>query len=123
MKTITLFPALASSRAASFETALRCFCLAGAVVFAAASSSNKARADQTLITFEDLPSSTNLLSIPNGYKNFGWGNVHYMDGVHYVDNPSGYQNGAVSTNQVAFLWGAANPGTTCTITNALGFDL
>jgi hypothetical protein len=88
-----------------FETALRCFCLAGTVLLAAASVGTTARADQTLITFEDLPGSTNLLAIPNGYKNFTWSNLHYMDGVHYVDNPSGYQNGVVSTNQVAFLWG------------------
>jgi len=50
--------------------------------------------------FDDLPSG--ILPIPNGYNNLGWNNFYYLDGVNYYGNPSGYQNGVVSPNNVAF---------------------
>jgi len=52
------------------------------------------------INFDDLPGT--LLPIPNGYNNLNWSNYYYLDGVNYYGNPSGYQNGVVSPNNVAF---------------------
>ena len=94
-----------------------------ALVLALATASSSGWASPTLITFDDLPETTTGLVVPNGYQNLTWVDFYYLDGVNYVDNPSGYQNGVVSASQVAFMWGAANPGTTASITNSLGFDL
>src|SRR5260370_32746212 len=107
---------------ASSGTILRCFSRLGALALAVASAATPARADQTLLTFDDLPGTTNWLSVPNGYKNLNWVNFGYLDALNYGGNPSGYRNGVVSGNQVAYL-GAMNPGTTGIITNGLGFDL
>lgn len=52
------------------------------------------------ITFDDLPST--LTPVPNGYAGFNWNNFYYMDAVNYYGNPSGYYNGIVSPNNVAF---------------------
>lgn len=52
------------------------------------------------LTFDDLAGT--LLPIPNGYGNLNWNNFYYLDGVNYPSNPSGYQNGVVSPNNVAF---------------------
>jgi hypothetical protein len=52
------------------------------------------------IGFDDLPGAQG--AIPNGYKGFTWNNFWYVDGVNYYDNPSGYQNGVRSANNVAF---------------------
>lgn len=50
--------------------------------------------------FDDLPGT--ILPIPNGYGNLNWNNFSYLDGVNYYGNPSGYQNGVVSPNNVAY---------------------
>ena len=52
------------------------------------------------LTFDDLAGT--ILPIPNGYGNLNWNNFYYLDGVNYPSNPSGYQNGVVSPNNVAF---------------------
>jgi len=52
------------------------------------------------IGFDDLPNPFN--PVPNGYNNLGWNNFYYLDGVNYTGNPSGYQNGVVSPNNVAY---------------------
>ena len=52
------------------------------------------------LNFDDLPGT--ILPIPNGYGNLNWSNYYYLDGVNYYNNPSGYQNGVVSPNNVAF---------------------
>ena len=52
------------------------------------------------IGFDDLPGT--LLPIPNGYNNLNWNNFFYLDGVNYFGNPSGYQNGVVSPNNVGY---------------------
>lgn len=52
------------------------------------------------INFDDLPGT--ILPIPNGYYNLNWNNYWYLDGVNYFGNPSGYQNGVVSPNNVAY---------------------
>lgn len=54
-----------------------------------------------MLGFDDLPGTEN--PIPNGYKGLTWSNYFwYLDGVNYGGNPSGYQNGVVSPNNVAF---------------------
>jgi len=50
--------------------------------------------------FDDLSGAEGV--IPNGYGNLDWSNFWYLDGVNYPGNPSGYQNGVVSPNNVAF---------------------
>src|SRR5262245_33587297 len=124
MKTKRIFPAAAPSISASFKTALRSCCVAGSVVLAIASAARLAWAGQALITFDDLPSTTTGLSIPYGYQNVDWVNFGYLDAVNYGGNPSGYLNGVISTNQVAYLLnGGGNPGGAAFLTNGLGFVL
>ena len=41
-------------------------------------------------------------AIPTGYAGFNWNNFYALDGVNYYGNPSGYQNGVVSPNFVAY---------------------
>jgi PEP-CTERM motif len=54
----------------------------------------------TTVTFDDL---TNLFNpVPNGYGGLNWSNFYVLDGVNYFDNPSGYQNGVVSPNNIAY---------------------
>jgi hypothetical protein len=55
------------------------------------------RADVTL-TFDNLPGSA--LAIPQGYGGLHWVNFFYLDGDFI--SPSGYQNGVVSPNNVAY---------------------
>jgi hypothetical protein len=51
--------------------------------------------------FDDLPTAAvTHTPIPNGYGGFDWNNFSALDGV--ADVLSGYHNGVVSTNNVAF---------------------
>ena len=78
----------------------------GVLGFALAGSLNVAHAD--LITFDDpvaLPGTFGV--IPNGYAGLNWGNFFYIEGA--LNNPSGYNNGTVSSPNVAFNSG--NPAT------------
>ena len=40
--------------------------------------------------------------IPSGYAGFDWSEFGYLDGDDYSNNPSGYQNGIVSPDDVAY---------------------
>jgi len=60
--------------------------LLGSVVFAGA----------TVLTFDSLAQG----QIANGYGGLNWSNMYVVDGVNY--GPSGYQNGVVSQNNVAY---------------------
>lgn len=52
-----------------------------------------------VLTFDDLgPDGT----VPNGYGGFNWENFDFLNGASFIDNPSGYQAGIVSANDVAF---------------------
>lgn len=63
-----------------------------------------------VITFDDLPGiathdadeNPGPYVIPAGYAGLTWENFAVGDGVNYWANPSGYQNGVVSGNNVAF---------------------
>ena len=57
------------------------------------------RADPT-IKFDDLPSS--FFPVPPGYHELFWSNINYLDAVHYSGNPSGFQAGVVSTNNMIY---------------------
>ncbi|MGA3269097.1 MAG: hypothetical protein ABSE16_20065 [Verrucomicrobiota bacterium] len=57
------------------------------------------RADPT-IGFDDLP--PDQLPVPVGYHELNWSNLYYLDGVDYPGNPSGYQAGVVSPNDVIY---------------------
>ena len=80
-----------------------------ALSFGAAQASN-------VITFDSLGSGS---FISNGYAGLNWSNFATLNGV--TDNNSGYQNGVVSRNNVAFN-SSANPAT-ISATSAAGFSL
>ena len=77
-------------------------------------------AQQTLVTFDDLPDpGTNTLVIPVGYNGLNWLSFRYMDPVlRYRSHSSGYQAGVVSPNYVAYNSG----GSSASITNAVPFN-
>ena len=75
-------------------------------------------ASAVVITFDDLGSpGTSLLPISNGYAGLSWDNFWYLDSSFYTS--SGYVNGTVSPNNVAFN-AFANPAT---ISKSTGFNL
>jgi hypothetical protein len=49
--------------------------------------------------FDDL---ANFAAVPNGYRGVNWNNFVALNGLTYVGNPSGYQAGVISRNNVAF---------------------
>ncbi len=51
-----------------------------------------------LITFDNLGEG----QIPNGYAGLDWNNFYSLNATTYFDNPSGYQNGLVSSPNVAY---------------------
>ncbi len=53
------------------------------------------------VTFDDLSASGGI-QIANGYAGLNWDNFFALDGVNYNSNPSGYQAGIVSPNNVAY---------------------
>lgn len=53
-----------------------------------------------VIKFDDLPSDE--LPVPAGYHGLNWSGLTYLNGVNYAFNPSGYQAGVVSSNDVIF---------------------
>jgi hypothetical protein len=73
------------------------------------------RADPT-ITFDDLPGQQ--VPVPAGYHVLNWVNFDYLNGNTYGLNPSGYQTGIVSGNDVIYGIG----GETATISAGM-FDL
>ncbi len=54
-----------------------------------------------ILTFDDLPESGFLSAIPNGYGGLQWQNFYYIDGTTETPD-SGYVNGIVSPNNVAY---------------------
>jgi len=59
---------------------------------------------QTLVTFDDLSpgsGSGSFINIPNGYENLQWLGFGVLDGS-LITPASGYNNGIVSPNNVAF---------------------
>jgi hypothetical protein len=57
-----------------------------------------------LVTFDDLPDTTNGLAVTNGYFALDWNNFYEIDGNGFTAyyGPSGFGAGVVSTNNVAF---------------------
>jgi hypothetical protein len=62
-----------------------------------------------VLTFDDLPNPGDGI-VPNGYGGLNWNNFYYLDGVNFSYNPSGYQAGVVSPNNVA-VNGFGDPAT------------
>jgi hypothetical protein len=65
-----------------------------------------ARAQATVIDFDELAETPNGIQIPNGYGGFNWNNFYELDGI--TASSSGYLPGTVSQPNVAFNW-FANP--------------
>ena len=56
-----------------------------------------------VITFDDLPNSSNGAYITNGYQNLNWNNIGYVNGLtNDWSFPSGYAYAVVSPDNVAF---------------------
>jgi hypothetical protein len=70
------------------------------LVFACMALPAAAQAQQT-VNFDNLSSCGGGLVLPALYAGFSWSNVYCLDGVNY-QFPSGYVNGVVSTNNVAY---------------------
>jgi len=62
----------------------------------------------SLVTFDDLTQTASGLAVPANYASLNWSNFFYLDGVNYAGNPSGFQAGVVSSNNVAYNV-SANP--------------
>ncbi len=62
-----------------------------------------------VLTFDDISTSESA-SIPDGYGGFNWEDFHYINAPAVVPD-SGYDNGLVSGDYVAFASTYENPGT------------
>ena len=87
---------------------LRNLAAAGAVAIMATLAVAQA-ANATVITFDDLtiPGPLNRMKVPDGYGGLDWSaNFFTLNGIDYGTNfgnfPSGYLNGAVSPDNVAY---------------------
>ena len=56
----------------------------------------------SLVTFDELTQTASGLAVPANYAGLNWNNFFYIDGVNYAGNPSGFQAGVVSSNNVAY---------------------
>jgi len=70
--------------------------------FVSAAFTQMCNAQTEILTFDDLPSIYGTAQIPNGYGGLQWQNFWYLNAVTYWGNPSGYSNGLVSADNVAF---------------------
>jgi hypothetical protein len=78
------------------------------LAFALASGATTARAQVTLITFDDLPDSTSA-AIPNGYHGLIWYSFHCLDPVlTYGSRLNGYKVGQISPDNVAYNSGGSS---------------
>jgi hypothetical protein len=77
----------------------------------------------SLIEFDDLGDATGTsgIQVPNGYGNgnFTWDGFYVVDGVNETDNPSGFQAGVISPNNVAFN----GNGAAATLSSSQAFTL
>jgi hypothetical protein len=55
-----------------------------------------------LITFDTLGSSDLGAPVPSGYEQLQWDNFYVLNGITNEYNPSGYQKGVISRNNVVF---------------------
>jgi hypothetical protein len=65
-------------------------------------------AQATVLTFDDIAPISGFASIPNGYGGFNWDNFDYANGSSPLVTRTGYDNGRVSGDYVAFN-GFGNP--------------
>jgi len=64
-----------------------------------------APASATVDRFDDITTEPEA-GITDGYAGFDWHNFWVLDATHFASNPSGYLNGLVSPDYVAFnAWG------------------
>ncbi len=60
-------------------------------------------ANASVITFDDYPvPGTDGATIVDGYKGLNWDEFGALNAMNYVSNPSGYEAGTVSPNNVAY---------------------
>ncbi|MDZ7963550.1 MAG: PEP-CTERM sorting domain-containing protein [Nostoc sp. DedSLP03] len=65
-------------------------------------------AQATVLTFDDIAPVSDLARIPNGYGGFNWDNFSYRNGSDSDVSLTGYDNGRVSGDYVAYN-GYGNP--------------
>jgi hypothetical protein len=86
---------------------MKAFLLRALCVFFACAAMDTFAANPVILTFDDLPGPGTFGSaVPSGYGGFQWYNFNYLDGMDFT--ASGYQNGVLSANNVAFN-GSGNP--------------
>jgi len=72
-------------------------------------------AQNLTLTFDDLADNpTNGIAVSDGYNGFNWDNFYEIDGVNYANNPSGYEAGVISANNVAYNGAGNSASITCT---------
>ena len=59
----------------------------------------KIKFGKELLKFDDI---SNYSAVPSGYGVLDWNNFYALDAVNYYDNPSGYEAGLKSANNVLF---------------------
>lgn len=69
-------------------------------------------------TFDDLTPTSGGLPVPNGYRGLIWNNFRYFDAANYSGNPSGYEAGVVSSNNIAYNYFGASAN----VTNSTPFN-
>ncbi|MHC5598405.1 MAG: PEP-CTERM sorting domain-containing protein [Nostoc sp.] len=90
-------------------------CTVAAFTAVAAGTISAGQAQGLVLTFDDLGASDDHGNpIPNGYGGLNWDNFYYLTTPTYGTNPSGYQNGTVSSPNVAFN-AFGNPATASTV--------
>ena len=90
------------------------------LAIALASGTMASRAQQKLVTFDDLPGSTNAIALPSDYAGFHWENFGYLGPLlRYGAKTNGYHVGMISPGNVAYNIGAL----TASITSTAPFDL
>lgn len=71
---------------------------------------NRCIANASVLTFDDISVPSVGVAVPNGYGGFTWYNFYVLNSVSLsnVYGPTGYLNGTVSGDNVAYNW-FANP--------------
>jgi outer membrane autotransporter protein len=87
-------------------------------IFCLLSQAARLHAQSTLINFDNLPPpAAGGTLINNGYSGLNWNNFYTVDATTTTYRPSGYVNGVVSPNSVAFN-GYGNPASFSVTTGA-----
>jgi hypothetical protein len=83
-----------------FQIRKKLLAVGAGTVFFTLGTLGMGQAQAAIVTFDDLDSA-NVGEIQNGYQGFNWNNFYYLNATNLGIQPSGYENGIVSTPNVA----------------------